>query len=258
MTGLVDWAAARARMIMAFIVLSLLVGGFAYANLPKEGEPDIQIPGLFISVPFPGISASDSETLLVKVMETELADLDGLESMSATAAENYAGIFIEFEFGWDKSAVMADVREAMNAAEAAFPDGAEKYSINEINFSEFPVLIINLTGDVPERTMSRVAESLKDKIESLDAVLEAGIAGKRDEMLEVLIDPLRLEAYNVTAGELISVVRNNNQLIAAGEVESSTCAFSVKIPSSFNEPQDVYNLPVKVNGDRIVTLGDLA
>jgi len=258
MTGLVDWAAARARMIMAFIVLSLLVGGFAYANLPKEGEPDIQIPGLFISVPFPGISASDSETLLVKVMETELADLDGLESMSATAAENYAGIFIEFEFGWDKSAVMADVREAMNAAEAAFPDGAEKYSINEINFSEFPVLIINLTGDVPERTMSRVAESLKDKIESLDAVLEAGIAGKRDEMLEVLIDPLRLEAYNVTAGELISVVRNNNQLIAAGEVESSTGAFSVKIPSSFNEPQDVYNLPVKVNGDRIVTLGDLA
>ena len=110
MTGLVDWAAASARMIMAFIVLSLLVGCFAYANLPKEGEPDIQIPGLFISVPFPGISASESETLLVKVMETELADLDGLESMSATAAENYAGIFIEFEFGWDKSAVMADVR----------------------------------------------------------------------------------------------------------------------------------------------------
>lgn len=258
MTGLVDWAASRARMIMAFIFLSLLVGGFAYANLPKEGEPDIQIPGLFISVPFPGISASDSETLLVKVMETEMADLDGLKSMSATAAENYAGLFLEFEFGWDKSAVMADVREAMNAAEANFPDGAEKYSINEINFSEFPVLIINLTGDVPERTMSRVAESLQDRIESLDAVLEAGIAGKRDEMLEVIIDPLRLESYNVTAGELINVVRNNNQLIAAGEIESATGAFAVKIPSSFNEPQDVYNLPVKVNGDRVVTLGDLA
>jgi multidrug efflux pump len=258
MTGLVDWAASRARMIMAFIILSLLVGGFAYAKLPKEGEPDIQIPGLFISVPFPGISASDSETLLVKVMETELADLDSLKSMSATAAENYAGLFLEFEFGWDKSAVMADVREAMNSAEANFPEGAEKYTIKEINFSEFPVLIINLTGDVPERTMGRVAEDLQEKIESLDAVLEAGIAGKRDEMLEVIIDPLRLEAYNVTAGELINVVRNNNQLIAAGEVESATGAFSVKIPSSFNEPKDVYDLPVKVNGDRVVTLGDLA
>ncbi|MBU2982702.1 efflux RND transporter permease subunit [Lentibacter algarum] len=258
MTGLIDWAADRARMILAFIALSLLVGGFAYANLPKEGEPDIQIPGLFISVPFPGISASDSETLLVKVMETELADLDGLKKLSATAAENYAGVFIEFEFGWDKPAVMADVRDAMNAAEANFPEGAEKYTINEINFSEFPVLIINLTGDVPERTMSQIAEALQDKIESLDAVLEAGIAGKRDEMLEVLIDPLKLEAYNVTAGELINVVRNNNQLIAAGEVETATGTFAVKIPSSFDEPRDVYSLPVKVNGDRVVTLGDLA
>ncbi len=258
MTGLVDWAAGRARMILAFIVLSLLVGGFAYANLPKEGEPDIQIPGLFISVPFPGISAADSETMLIKTMETELADLDGLETMSATAAENYAGIFLEFEFGWDKSATIADVRDAMNTAEANFPEGAEKYSINEINFSEFPVLVINLTGDVPERTMSRVAVDLQDRIESLDAVLEAGIAGKREEMLEVIIDPLKLEAYNVTAGELINVVVNNNQLIAAGEIENATGAFSVKIPSSFDEPQDVYDLPVKVNGDRVVTLGDIA
>ena len=258
MTGLVDWAAARARMVMAFIVLSLVVGAFAYVTLPKEGEPDIQIPGLFISVPFPGISAADSETLLVKVMETELADLDGLDRMVATAAENYAGIFLEFEFGWDKTATMADVREAMNTAEGKFPSGFEKYSINEINFSEFPVLIVNLTGAVPERTMNRIAKDLQDKLESLDAVLEAGIVGNRDEMLEVVIDPLRLESYNVTAGELINVVRNNNQLIPAGEVETATGSFSVKIPSSFDEPQDVYSLPVKTNGDRVVTLGDLA
>jgi multidrug efflux pump len=77
-------------------------------------------------------------------------------------------------------------------------------------------------------------------------------------MLEVVIDPLRLEAYNVTAGELIGVVQNNNQLIAAGEVETAQGAFAVKIPSSFDEPRDVYDLPVKVNGDRVVTLGDLA
>ena len=78
MTGIVSWAASRARMVLAFVVLSLLAGGFAYATLPKEGEPDIEIPALFVSVPFPGISAADSETLLIKPMETELQDLDGL------------------------------------------------------------------------------------------------------------------------------------------------------------------------------------
>ncbi len=258
MTSLVDWAAERARMILAMIALSLTAGIFAYTTLPKEGEPDIEIPVLFVSVVFPGISAADSEALLVRPIETELADLDGLKRMTATAAENYAGVAIEFEFGWDKAKTMADARDAMNAAEALFPEGAEKYSINEINFSEFPIIIVNLTGNVPERTMTRIAEDLQEEIEGMDAVLEAVIAGNRKEMMEVVIDPLRLEAYNVTAGELISVVRNNNQLIAAGEVDTAQGSFSVKIPSSFDEPRDIYDLPVKTNGDRVITLGDLA
>jgi len=258
MIGIVDWAASRARMVLAFIAISLLAGGFAYATLPKEGEPDIDIPMLFISVQFPGISASDSESLLIKPMEAELVDLDGLDLMNATAAQNYAGILLQFDFGWDKSATIADVRDAMNSAQAEFPEGAENYTITEVNFSEFPIVIVNLTGDVPERTMARVAKALQDDLESLDAVLEAGIAGNRDEMLEVIIDPLRLESYNVTALELINVVNNNNQLIAAGEVETDQGTFSIKIPSSFKDARDVYGLPVKTNGDRVVTLGELA
>jgi len=258
MTGIVDWAAQHARMVLAFIVLSLTVGWVTYDTLPKEGEPDIEIPALFVSVPFPGISAEDSERLLVKPMETELSDLDGLKTMSATASEGYAGVAMEFEFGWDKTKIMADVRDAMSNAEANFPDGAEQYSINEINFSEFPIIIVSLTGNLPERTLLRVAQDLQDRLEGLEPVLEAGLAGHRDEMVEVLIDPLRLESYNVTAGELISVVQNNNQLIAAGEVETESGAFSVKIPSSFDDQRDIYDLPVKVNGDRVVTLGDLA
>ncbi|HBQ36817.1 MAG TPA: hypothetical protein DD729_08295, partial [Rhodobacteraceae bacterium] len=81
MTGIVDWAAGRARMVLAFIMLSLLAGTMAYINLPKEGEPDIQVPFLIVSVPFPGISAADAGKLLVKPMETGLSDLDGLKQM---------------------------------------------------------------------------------------------------------------------------------------------------------------------------------
>lgn len=258
MTGIVDWAGARARMVLAFIVLSVLAGAYSYSTLPKEGEPDIEIPALFVSVPFPGISAEDSEKLLVKPMETELADLDGLKTMSATASEGYGGVALEFEFGWDKTKVIADVRDRMNNVEAQFPSGADKYSINEINFSEFPVVIVNLTGAVPERELIRVAKRLQERLEGLEPVLEAQLTGQREEMIEVVIDPLRLEAYNVTAGELINVVVNNNQLIAAGEIETESGAFAVKIPSSFDDQRDIYNLPVKVNGDSVVTLGDLA
>ncbi|MEM6595532.1 MAG: efflux RND transporter permease subunit [Pseudomonadota bacterium] len=257
MTGLVDWAASRARMVLAFVVLSLLAGALSYVGLPKEGEPDIEVPALFVSVQFPGISAEDSEKLLVKVMETEFSDLDGLETMYGTAADNYAGVALEFEFGWDKTQTMADVRDAMNAAEAEFPEGYEKYSINEFNFSTFPIVVVSLSGPVPERAMARIAKNLQDRIEALEPVLEAGIAGERDEMVEVIIDPLQLEAYNITATELIEVVTNNNQLIAADEIQSDQGSFAVKIPSSFDAPIDIYNLPVKTNGDRVITLGDL-
>ena len=258
MTGVVDWAAGRARMVVAFIILSLTAGTFAYVGLPKEGEPDIEIPAVVISLPFPGISAEDSETLLVKPMETELADLDGLDTMTATAAEGYANVVLEFEFGWDKAQTLADVRDAMSKAESQFPSGFDQYTIDEFNFSEFPIIIVSLSGPVPERMLLNLAQNLQDRLEGLDAVLEAALAGHRDEMLEVVIDPLRLEAYNVTANELISVVVNNNQLIAAGEVETATGSFAVKIPSSFDDQRDVYNLPIKVDGDRVVTLGDLA
>ncbi|WP_298431160.1 efflux RND transporter permease subunit [uncultured Jannaschia sp.] len=258
MTGLIDWAANRARMVITFVILSVVAGTVAYVSLPKEGEPDIDIPGVFVSVPFPGISASDAEKLLVKPMETELKELDGLKSMSASANEGFAGIFLEFEFGWDKSATIADVRDSMNNAEADFPAGAEQYVIEEINFSEFPIQIVSLSGDAPERTLLRLANDLQSRLEGMPAILEAGLAGHRDEMLEVLIDPLALEAYNVTAGELIDVVSQNNLLVATGSVETASGAFPVKIPGSFESPQDVYDLPVKTDGDRIITLGDLA
>ncbi len=258
MTGLVDWAGERARMIIAFIIMSVVIGGFAYVGLPKEGEPDIEIPILVVSVPFPGISAEDSEKLLVKPMEAKLQDLDGLKSLRGTAAENYANIVMEFEFGWDKTQILADVRDKMGQAEGEFPTGFEQYTVEEVNFSEFPILIVSLSGDLPERTLLRVTKDLQDTLEALPPVLEAGIAGNRDEMLEVIIDPLALEAYNVTASELINVVSSNNLLIAAGEVDTAQGSFAVKIPSSFDEPRDVFDLPVKVNGDRVVTLGELA
>ncbi len=258
MIGIVDWAASRARMVVAFVILSLTVGTAAYVGLPKEGEPDIDIPGLFVSVPFPGISAEDSERLLVRPMEAEFQDLDGLTTISATAAEGFAGMFLEFEFGWDKSATIADVRDAMGRAETQFPAGAESYSISEINFSEFPIIIVALSGDAPERTLIRLANEMQTALEALSPVLEAGLAGTREEMLEVILDPLALEVYDVTAADLINAVVNNNQLIAAGEVTTENGAISVKIPSSFDGVADVYALPITVNGDRVVTLGELA
>jgi multidrug efflux pump len=257
MTGLIDWAAARSRMVLAFVLISVAAGLAAYASLPKEGAPNIDIPVLYISVPLPGVSARDSERLLIKPLETELRGIDGLKQMTGIASENHAGMLLEFNFGWDKQATLAEVRDKVDQAQAEFPGDAEEPTISEINLSQFPILVVSLSGEVPERTLLKLSKDLQREIEALSPVLEAELTGHRDEMVEVLIDPLKAESYNVTTEDLLAVFTRNNQLIAAGSVESATAAFSVTVPGSFETLEDVRNLPVKVNGDRVVRLGDV-
>ena len=258
MNAIINWAVDRARMIMFLVVLSVAAGGVAYFSLPKEGSPDIDIPVLFVSVPFPGISAADSETLLVKPLETELEEIEGLKSISATASEGYAGVLLEFDFGWDKEGTLADVRDKVGQAAAGFPDGADRYTINEINMSEFPIIVLAVSGDIPERILARVAREFETNIEALPSVLSTETIGFRDDVLEVIVDPLKLEAYDLTAAEMIQVVNSNNQLIAAGEIETPEGTFGVKIPSSFDDTSDVIDLPVMVKDDSVVTIGDIA
>ncbi|MDT8345229.1 MAG: efflux RND transporter permease subunit, partial [Thermohalobaculum sp.] len=257
MTGLIDWLAARARMVLVFIAVSIGAGMLAYTGLPKEGAPDIDIPVLYVSVPLPGVSATDAERLLVKPLEQELRGVDGLKQMTGIAAQGHAGLLLEFEFGWNKAAILADVRDRVDRAQAEFPDDAEVAVINEVNLSQFPILVISLSGEVPERTLLRLGKDLQRAVEAVPAILEAELTGHRDEMIEVLIDPLKMESYGVTAADLLSVVDRNNRLVAAGQVETGTAEFVVTLPGSFERPADVGTLPVKVNGDRVVRLDDI-
>ncbi len=258
MTRLVTWCTEHARMVMAFIVISIAAGIFSYFTLPKEGAPNIDVPVLYVSVPLPGVSAADSERLMVKPLETHMRGLEGLKKMTGVASEGHAGMLLEFRFGWDKQATLAEVRDKLNQAESEFPADAKQATITEVNLSEFPVLVVSLSGAVPERTLLRLAKDLSRAIESDPRVLEAKLTGQREEMLEVLIDPLKLEAMDVTAEEVLNVVRRNNMLVAAGSVESDTAQFSVKVPGAFDDARDVYDIPVKVNGDRVVKLRDVA
>ncbi len=257
MTIIIEWAAKRTRMVLAFIIISLIAGAAAYNLLPKEGEPEIDIPVVFISVPYSGVSAEDSEKLLIRPMEAELSELDNLVEMSATAAEGYGGLVLQFEFGWNKSSTIAEIRELMKSAEANFPEGAEKYTINTVDHFDIPIMLVN-SGKAPERTLRLLAQEMKDSLESLEPVEKVILVGQREEMLEVIINPLLLEAYNLTAGDLIRIVANNNRAIAAGELTSRQGTFALNIPTGYNDYQDVYNLPIKVEGDSVITLRQLA
>ena len=247
----------RPRTVLTIMIVLVIAGVFSYISLPKEADPDIDLPVFYVSIPYNGISPEDSERLLVRPMETKLRGLEGLKDMLAIASEGHAGIVLQFKDDVELNKAAADVREKVDQVKAELPDDAEEPIINEINFSLVPVIAVVLSGNVPERTLYQHAKKLQDEIESIRTVLSADLAGQREEQLEVIIDQSKLESYNISQTQLITSISRNNQLIAAGALDTGQGRFNVKVPGLFQTAEDVYNLPIKVSGDSVVTLRDV-
>ncbi|MGE0847512.1 MAG: efflux RND transporter permease subunit [Flavobacteriaceae bacterium] len=246
------------RSVLTMLAVLLLAGLISYLTVPKEANPDIDVPVFYVSIIQQGISPEDAERLLVRPMETELRGLDGLKEITGVASEGHAGIVLEFNIDFDKDAALADVRAKVDLAGAKLPSDAEEPQIFETNFSLVPTIIVTLSGNVPERSLYNLARSLKDEIEAIPTVLEANLSGHREELLEVLIDSTRLESYNISQEELIRSLNNNNRLVPAGAIDLGNGRFNVKVPGLLENAQEVYSIPVKVSGDSVVTLGDVA
>jgi len=210
-----------------------------------------------IQVPYPGVSPEDSERLLVRPIERELQSLEGLKEMNAVAMQNAAMVYLEFEVNFDKDKVLQDVRARVDMARGRFPPDAEEPMIMEQNISDDPFIGIMLSGSAPERTLFRTAQELQDRLETLPGVLRTELYGGREEVMEVTIDPARMEAANVTAPELATVIFRNNQLVPAGNLQTRQGKFAVKVPGVVENPADILGLPIKRNGDRLITIGDI-
>ncbi len=248
----------RPRIVLTMMVVVLIAGVTSYLTLPKEARPNIDVPVYYVAIPLPGISPEDSERLLIKPMEDELRGLDGLKEITGIASEGFAGIVLEFETSVDTDEAARKVREKVDLAKASLPDDAEEPVVNEVNMNLFPVIYLSVSGDVPERTLFRHAKLLQKQIENIPSVLEVNMGGEREELLEVNIDELKLEAYDISQAELIQAVTRNNQLVAAGAIDAGNGRFNVKVPGLFKTARDVFSVPVKVNGDAVITLGDIA
>ena len=258
MNSLIEASFKRSRTVFVALVLILVAGTVAYVTIPKESDPDVQIPVLYVSMTHDGISPEDAERLLVRPMETELRGIEGVKEMRSTAGEGHASVALEFEAGVDIDAALADVRAQVDIAKAELPQETEEPIVEEVNLALFPVLVVTLSGDLPERTLLRVAEDLEDRIEGVPQVLEVEIAGEREELVEVVIDPQKIEAFDLRAAAIIESVSRNNQLVAAGTLDTGQGRFAIKVPGLFESLSDIYAMPVKAVGDTVVTLGDVA
>ncbi|WP_454442427.1 efflux RND transporter permease subunit [Vibrio bathopelagicus] len=259
MYSIIDAALSRARTMLSLLALILVAGVVTYITIPKESSPDITIPIIYVSVGHQGISPTDAERLLVRPIEQELRSIEGVKEMTATAAEGHASVVLEFNVGVDLTKAMADVRDAVDLAKPKLPEDSDEPTVNEVTLaSEQPVLSVVLFGTVPERTIVQIARDLGDKLESYRQILEVDIAGDRDDIVEIIVDPLLMESYSLDQADIYNLIALNNRVVAAGFVDTGYGRFSVKVPSVFNSLKDVLELPIKVDGKQVVTFGDVA
>jgi len=257
MRAVIDLAFAKARTTISTLLLLLVAGTIAYVDIPKEAEPDINIPMIIVRVMHEGISPEDTENLLIRPLEQELRSVEGLKEMRAKGFEGGANVVLQFEAGFNVDKAMTDVRDKVDIAKPNLPLESDSPVISEINFSKFPIVVVTLSGVVPERALLKLGQNLKDDIEGLTPVLKAELTGTREEMVEILIDPIKIESYGLSPSEAIANIRNSNRLVAAGAQDTGRGSFTLKVPGLISNVHEIMQLPVKIEGDSVITLGDI-
>ena len=246
------------RTIVFLMIIIISIGLLTYINIAKDAEPDIDIPFIYVVVPHQGISPEDSERLIVKPLENQLKTIEGIEEMNGSASNGFGSVLLEFDIQFDKDKALGDVREKVDMVKSKLPTDAEEPVVLEFNMAELPTIVVSLSGDIPNRTLFYHAKKLQTQIESIPGILEAPITGDREDLMEILVSPSKLENYNISLMDLIKSITGNNRLVAAGSIDKGQGKFSIKVPAVYESAQDVYNLVIFSSGDGAVTLGDVA
>ena len=258
MNSLIDASLQRSRTVLMLFCLIALVGIATLITIPKESNPDITVPFVYVSVMHDGISPEDADALIYKPLEKELRSLDGLKEMVSTATSGHLSITLEFYTDVNIDTALLDVRQKVDDAKGELPADSKEPKVKEINVALFPVMVVTLSGEVNESALYAVAEDLQDRLEALPGVLEATIQGKRDEIAEIIVDPARMDNYNLSFNDLARLVGNNNQLVASEDLDTGAGRFGVKVPGLIENIPDILKLPVKADGDTVVLFQDIA
>lgn len=257
--NIVGFAIRNWRMTMSIMLFAVLGGVIAINRLALDAYPDVPVPFVNVRVVLPGISPEDGSRLLVRPMESELKSIDGLRQMDGISQSSAAVMVLEFSPSFDQAQAITDVTEKIDRARSEFPQDAEEPLIEELNSATFPIIVVNLFGDVPERELQQRAKQLKRLFEGIPAVLAANISGEREDVLEAVINPALVESLGITFDEISSAVASNNSLITAGTLETESGKFNVKLPGLIEDGGDLENLVIRTtpNGS-IIRMKDIA
>lgn len=257
---IVSDAAVKNRVSVLVLALIIMgIGLYAYNVLPRESDPDITIPYVFVRTEYRGVSASDIETAITIKIEKKLKGLDKVKNVSSVSSQGLSQINIEFLPGTDIDEVLSKVKDKVDEAKNDLPTDLESDpSVFEVNISEMPIVVYSLAGDCGPRTLKKIADDLKDDIEAVPGVLEAQITGGQEREIRVEVDPDKLAYYRIPITALQQSVVSENQNTSGGAITLGHGRFQVKVPGEFETPEEILSLVVATHGGKPIYLKDVA
>ena len=252
-------AAIKNRVtVMVLVVLIIAAGAVSYLSMPREAAPDVAIPFVLVSTHYEGVSPADIESSVTMKIEKELTGLKGLKEITSTSSESNSVIAIEFLPGIRTEDALQYVRDKVDLAKGELPSDADEPVIKEITVAEFPMMIVNISGELEPWRVKEIADRLEDEIESLEGVLNVDVLGglEREVRLEIYQD--RVAAYGMSIPDLVGLIPSENVNVSAGGLETPVVRFNVRVPGEFGEPDQIRRLPLVARNGRTIYLQDVA
>ncbi len=254
-----DASIARRTTVFVLMLIILVVGLFSYVTLPRESRPDITIPYILVQTTYKGAAAEDVENLITIPLERKLRGIKDVEKVRSVSAEGASMITVEFVPNVVIDDALQRVRDKVDQVKGDLPDDLESDPlVLEINLSEFPVLMIAVSGQVGERVLKKVSEDLQDRIEEIPGVLEVDITGSRKREIRVEFDPDRMAAYRLSFSEILSLIRKENVNVPGGSIDLGHGKYLLRVPGEFSDPRQIDNLVLLTRDGKPVYLKDVA
>ncbi|MEW6519981.1 MAG: efflux RND transporter permease subunit [Thermodesulfobacteriota bacterium] len=254
-----DTAVRKSITVVVLSVLIIVFGTYCYLVLPRESDPDISIPNVFISTEYRGVSPPDIETAITIEIEKKLKGLDGLKKIQSVSAEGLSSINVEFVTGTDIDQAMQDVKDKVDEAKNELPQDLENDpSVFEVNFSELPIVVFSLSGTCGLPCLKEIADDLEDAIEAIPGVLAVDVTGGLEREIRVEVFPEKLAYYGLDISALQQVVVSENQNTSGGAIRMGDGRFQLRVPGEFTTPEEIYGLIVGTHGGEPVYLKDVA
>ena len=254
-----DIAVKKSTSVVVLALLLIILGLYCYKVLPRESDPDITIPNVFITTNYSGVSASDMETLVTIEIEKKLKALDGLKKIKSISSQGISSINIEFITGTDIDQALQDVKNKVDEALGELPSDLENDPlVFEVNFSEMPIVVFSLSGSCGLPCLKKIADNLEDEIEAITGVLQVDITGGLEREIRLEVAPDKLTYYGLTILNLQNVVQSENQNTSGGSIRLGDGRFQLRVPGEFTTPDEIYGLVVGMHKGEPVYLKDVA